>query len=314
MATIVLGATGFVGGRIVGALIAAGQAVTGFARDARGVERVRALGATPVVGDLQDKAATAELLRRHDAVVWAAQLLMEPEQQVLDLALDALEGSGKTLLMISGTAVLSERTDGAWSEATYAEADPFEPRRQLSMRAETERRVLAGADRGVRALCVRPPLLWGHGGSVVMADLHQSARRTGAVCYIGAGLNAYSNVHVDDLADLVALALEKAPAGALYHCVSGEVPFRMMAEAVAAGRGLPARSVDFAEAEQVWGRAAAMLVFGSSSRSRCPRARDELGWRPRPDRLDFLGECGNPAFAEAAAPLQRAWEARPATR
>jgi nucleoside-diphosphate-sugar epimerase len=308
MRALVFGATGYVGGHVTARLAASGWLVTGFARDPAGAGRVAALGATPALGDVDDAPLIRRLARAHDVVIWAAQLMVDHEQRFMTRLLGDLAGTGKTLFFVGGTGVLSERTDGLWSERTFAEDEPFEPRRQLVARVESERLVREAAGRGLRTLCVRPPMIWGDGVSSVIADLYHSARQTGAVCYVGPGLNGYSNVHVEDLVDLVELALERGASGALYHCVSGEVNFRMMAETIAAHLGLPARSVEPEEAERIWGRAALSIVFAASSRSRCPRARDELGWRPDPTRLDFLGECLNPAFAARTERGRRSWE------
>jgi nucleoside-diphosphate-sugar epimerase len=308
MRALVFGATGYVGGHVAARLVRSGWTVTGFARNAAGAERVRALCAEPAVGDLDDAELIRRLAAEHDAIIWAAQLMVDHELRFITGLLQALEGAGKTLLFVSGTGVLSERTDGFWSENTFAEDEPFEPRRQLTARIESERLVRAAAERGVRTFVVRPPLIWGDGVSSVIADIHHSARETGSVCYLGPGLNMYSNVHVEDLVDLMELALAKGVSGALYHCVSGEVNFRMMAEAIASRLGVPARSVDLEEAERIWGRAALLIVFAASSRSRCPRARAELGWRPDPARLDFLAECVNPAFVAQTDRAQRSWE------
>jgi nucleoside-diphosphate-sugar epimerase len=305
---LVFGATGYVGGHIAARLARSGWTVTGFARTPDGAERVAALGAAPAVGDVDDAPFIRRLARAHDVVVWAAQLMVDHEQRFIARLLADLEGTATTLVFISGTGVLSERTDGCWSENTFAEDEPFTPRRQLAARVESERLVRQAAGRDLRTLCIRPPLIWGDGVSSVIADLYHSACQTGAVCYVGPGLNGYSNVHIEDLVDLVELALAKGAAGALYHCVSGEVNFRMMAETIAARLGVPARSVGIDEAERIWGRAALLIVFAASSRSRCPRARAELGWRPDPARLDFLGECLNPAFAQPAARGRRSWE------
>jgi nucleoside-diphosphate-sugar epimerase len=314
MRALVFGATGYVGGHVAARLARSGWTVTGFARTADGAGRVAALGAAPVVGDVDDAPFVRRLARAHDVVVWAAQLMVDHEQRFITRLIADLEVTATTLVFVSGTGVLSERTDGFWSENAFAEDEPFAPRRQLAARVESERLVRQAAERGLRTLCLRPPLIWGDGVSSVIADLYHSARLTGAVCYVGPGLNGYSNVHVEDLVDLIELALAKGAAGALYHCVSGEANFRMMAETIAARLGAPARSVGLDEAERIWGRAALLIVFAASSRSRCPRARDELGWRPDPARLDFLGECLNPAFAQPAERGRRSWEPPAPTR
>src|SRR5690606_34684224 len=107
-----------------------------------------------------------------------------------------------------------------------------------------------------------------------------SVARTGAACYIGAGLNLYTHVHVDDLARQYRLALEKGVPGALYHAVAGEVNWRTLAEAVAEVMGCDTRSITFEEGCELWGEMYADLFFGVSSRSRAVRSRRELGWEP----------------------------------
>jgi hypothetical protein len=84
--------------------------------------------------------------------------------------------------------------------------------------------------------------------------------------------------------------------GALYHAVSGETNWRSLAEEVARLRGLPTRSVGYAEARELFGPFVATVVFSYNSRTRCPRTRQELGWSPSPDRLDIFAELAHPSF------------------
>lgn len=297
MDILIFGATGYVGRHVTRRLVAGGHAVTGFVRDEAGARLMGDLGADSVHGSLDDMARVIPLLAGFDAVLWIAQLMLEDEARVVAALLDALAGTGKTFLFTGGTSLISERTDGDWSENSFAEDEPFVPRRQIAPRLEIETMVRAANGPGLRTLCLRPPLIWGNGTCKIISDLYYSARTTGAVCYIGRGLNCYSNVHVDDLAEVYSLALEKGVGGALYHSVSGEVNYRQMAETVAQHLGVPTRSISFDEAAGLWDRFTALIVFGSCSRSRSPRARADLGWVPHPDRLDLLAECLNPALA-----------------
>ena len=113
---------------------------------------------------------------------------------------------------------------------------------------------------------------------------------------MGAGLNLYSHVHVDDLAEVYRLMLMKGQPGARYHAVAGEASYRWMAEHAARELGVGTRSVTFEEGERIWGKFLALIAFSMCSRSRCPRTRAELGWRPHPDRKDILKEVANPVF------------------
>ena len=195
--------------------------------------------------------------------------------------------------------MLAQRTDGEWSEDSFAEDEPFVPARTIGFRLVTETLVReAGTSGTARAMVVRPPAIWGNGGSGHLRMFYASAARLGAVGYLGAGLNLYSHVHVDDLAQVYRLALERGTPGALYHAVAGEVNNRTIAEAVAADLGLPARSIDLATGIACWGKFEALIGMAVCSRSRSPRTRRELGWQPR--HRDLLSEIGHPAYRALA--------------
>jgi nucleoside-diphosphate-sugar epimerase len=277
----IIGATGFVGSNIVRRLAANGHTATGFARNAAGAAKVSACGGTPHIGEF-DLTLLSELARAADATVFAPQLPdQDREYEVVSSLLSALEGTGKGFLFTSGTGVLGQRTDGAWSEASYAEDDPFVPSKYLLRRRETEELTRAAAGRGVRAMVVRPPLIWGDGYHGFVDQILTSIQKTGSACYIGGGLNLYSHVHVGDLAGLYQLAIETGRAGGLYHAVAGELNNRILAELVARQQGVPTRSVTIAEAIGIWGKFVTLVVLAVCSRSRSPRSRQELGWQPR---------------------------------
>jgi nucleoside-diphosphate-sugar epimerase len=307
MNILIFGATGYVGRHVTRRLVSDGHAVTGFVRDETGAHKMTELGASSVTGSLDDMSLVTPLFAGFDAVLWIAQLMLDEEARVVSAMLGALAGTGRTFLFTGGTSLISERTDGDWSENSFAEDEPFVPRRQIAPRLAIEDMVRAADGPGLRTLCLRPPLIWGNDRIKIIADLHHSAQATGAVCYMGAGLNCYSNVHVDDLAALYALALEKGVGGALYHSVAGEVNYRQMAETIAAKLGVPTRSIGFEEAATIWDKFTALIVFGSCSRSRSPRARRELGWAPQPDRLDILAECVSPIYAETGERALSSW-------
>ncbi|MET0378740.1 MAG: NAD-dependent epimerase/dehydratase family protein [Spongiibacteraceae bacterium] len=300
MRVLVFGAGGYIGSHLVRHLAASGHTVLGFVRNDKAARQVRDLGAEPVMGDLDEMPGALAHFDRVDAVIFAAQLMLEPEYKAMSAMLDKLEGSGKTLIFTSGTGVLSQRTDGDWSEDSFSDYDPIVPSKYIGARHDTENLVRAGKERGIRAIVVRPPMIWGDGGCPMVKAFASSAAKTGAVCYVGRGLNLYSSVHVDDLAELYRLVLDKGEAGALYHAVSGETNFRTIAEGIARTLNVPTRSVDFAEAVTIWDKFTALVALSVCSRSRSPRARKELGWAPNPDRLDVMEETRHPSLQQFA--------------
>ena len=299
MRIFIVGAGGYLGDALAKGFLRAGHSVAALARDPDKAEAFSRLGLEPVQGRLDDLASLAEKAGDMDAIVLAAAIPFDQEWAVADSLIGALEGSGKPFIMTSGTGVLSHETPhGEWREETYAEDDPFTPPPWIALRVETENRVRAASRRGVRAMVVRPPLIWGHGGSKQVPAIFQSVKTAGAACYIGAGLNLYSHVHVDDLADVYRLALLRGESGALYHAVAGEVNWRTLARAVAKVSGVAAKSVSIDEAKDIWGPFIGPLFFGVSSRSRAVASRRDLGWSPT--RLDLEEDILTGSYAGGA--------------
>lgn len=287
MKILFIGATGYIGSHAARRLVEAGHDVTGFVRDDRGAAKMQAIGADAFLGDVTDLPGLCAQAGAADATIFSAQLAtQQDEYDTLAALADSYAGTGKTLIFTSGTGVLGQRTMGEWSEDTFAEEDSFTPSKFVLQRLATEQLVRAAAGRNVRGIVLRPPMIWGGGYYGAIDRILESIEKTGAACYIGRGLNLYTNVHVDDLAELYLLALEKGTAGALYHAAGGELNFRTIAELVASRHDVPTRSITSEESIEIWDKFAMLLVQGVSSRSRSPRARQELGWAPV--RLDLF--------------------------
>jgi nucleoside-diphosphate-sugar epimerase len=86
-------------------------------------------------------------------------------------------------------------------------------------------------------------------------------------------------VHTLDAARLYRLALESAPAGTRLHGVADEgVPFRAIAEAIAKGLGVPAKSIAVEDAATYLGGLAHFAQVHNPTSS--ARTRELLGWKP----------------------------------
>lgn len=288
MKVFVIGATGLIGSHVARRLVEAGHKVTGLARSAEAEAKLKGWRVAPIPGDVDDKPALTRGMLDTDAVVFAPQL-GEAEGAVVAGVLEELEGSGKTFVFCSGTGVLAQRTAGDWSEDTFAENDTFEGLRSLQGRRDVEALVRSARDRGIRGIVMRPPAVWAddriHG---LVLSVVESVKRTGFACYVGLGLNLYSSVHAEDLAEAFRLALESGESGAVYHAVSGEAPNRWIAEMVARVMGCDTRSITVDEAIELWGKFSTLVVMATCSRSRSPKMR-ALGWRPT--RLDMMGHA-----------------------
>lgn len=285
MNIFITGAGGYIGGSVAAALLASGHRVRGLARTSANAQRLAARGIEPVVGTLDDADLLSNEARTSDGVINTASA---DHAGAVHSLISGLEGSDKALLHTSGSSVIgddargSRRSEQIFDEATSLVVNPAkQPRRDVDLQ------VLGAAARGVRSAVICPSLIYGVGKglnphSVQIPLLAANARERGRVQIVGAGLNVWSNVHIDDLADLYVLAIAKAPAGAFYFAENGESSFGDMAAAIARRLGLPdVESLPPEVAAQRWGEAKAYYSLGSNSRVRSARARSELGWSPR---------------------------------
>jgi len=302
----IIGASGFVGSALARHFLSEGHTVLGLARSERAGTLLAEAGVQAIRGDLDtDMAPVLAATRSADVTLYAAQIAFEREPAVVQAICEALGGSGKTLIFLSGTGVFMQRTGGAWSVDSFAEDDRFVPEPLALARIEAERIVRAASAYGMRSMVIRPPMIWGPDDQGPVAQVYRAVALTGAACYVGPGLAAYSHVHSADLARLFSLAIERGQAGALYHAVAGEVPYRWIAEAVARDLGVATRSLTMDEASTVFGPFGA-LILSACSRSRDPRTRAELGWKPT--RLDLLSEIGEPRLRALAIPQPKQGE------
>lgn len=284
MKVFITGASGYIGGTVAAKLIDMGHAVTGLVRSAEKADAIRTRGLTPVLGDLDAADVLAREAEAADAVVHTAHADHAPSADAL---VSALRGTGKLYLHTSGSSIVGTPAGGEFLEPVYDEATPFTPSPGRAPRVALNEKILASTADNVRAVIIAPSLIYGLGRG---AGLHSMqvpwlialAKKYGEARHIGPGENRWANVHIDDLADLYALALEKAPAGAFYYAENGENSMQEVCAAISRmlgfGGGTVAMAVD--EAAKEWGDGPARNTMGSNSRVRAARPRREVGWQP----------------------------------
>ncbi len=107
----------------------------------------------------------------------------------------------------------------------------------------------------------------------------------------GSGDNLWSFVHVDDLADLFTLALDRAAGSQLFHAgAQSALRTRDIAAALSRGAGWEGRTIELplAELRPLFPVAALADYWSQNGQSSREKAERLLGWRPR--HLDMLGE------------------------
>jgi nucleoside-diphosphate-sugar epimerase len=285
MKIFMTGASGFIGGSVARRLLTAGHSIRGLVRDAEKAKRLKALGIEPVLGDLDDHGLLAREAQSADGAINTAN---SDHPGAVAALIEGLGGSGKPLLHTSGSSVIGDDARGnRVSEHVFDEETPFIVDPSKQPRRDIDLRVLGAAAKGIRAMVLCPSLIYGSGSglnarSAQIPFLVDRAREAGAVQVVGQGVNRWSNVHLEDVVELYALALEKAPPGAFYFAENGEASFAEIGEAIARRLKLgPVRHLPAEEAAERWGMLRAHYTFGSNSRVRAKRARKELGWAPR---------------------------------
>ena len=278
------GASGYIGGSVAAHLVAAGHEVTGLVRSPEKADAVRILGIQPLLGTLDDAERLVQAARAADIVVNAASA---DHNGAVGALLGALAGSGKLFIHTSGSGIVGTRTRGQRSDAIFDEASPITPSPARAARVALNDLILSYRDKGCRPVIICPSLIYGlgHGAephSMQVPLLIDLARKRGCAAHAGPGENVWSNVHVDDLVTLYALAIEKAPAGSFFFAENGENSMREVCEAINRMPGCEAApaAMSMEEAASEWGEGLSEDTMASNSRVRAARAR-QLGWKPK---------------------------------
>jgi nucleoside-diphosphate-sugar epimerase len=293
MRIFVGGASGYIGSAVAKALLKRGHHVTGAARSTAAADKLKAMGVEPVEADLTDPESFARAAREAEGVVQAASTAdassptNEPAAAYAILA--AIAGSGKPFVLTSGVWVYGPTGDQAATEET-----PVAPFMMVAWRPAVEQAVTGAS--GIRGIVVRPGLVYGNGGGIPNVFFGQ-AKQFGKVRVPGDGKSRWAPIHVDDLAELYALALEKAPAGAVLNGTNDEViTLGDIGRAIAKIAGVPFETWPLDEATKAMGPFAGALALDQIVKS--PRARSLLGWTPQ--AASFRDDLERGSYAKRA--------------
>ncbi|MEM8531937.1 MAG: NAD-dependent epimerase/dehydratase family protein, partial [Chloroflexota bacterium] len=262
------GATGTIGSAVADVLKQSGHTVIGLARSDESAVRLVERGIEVYRGDLLDPTTLTEGARQADAVIHTAQPQPTPDMDFAALSaianntltalFDGLRGSNKRLIITSGT--------GAYGDTGANIVDEDSPLDQSPMMEgfrHMEQRVLDAVAEQIHTTIIRPSVVYGRGGSGPVLGMIGIAQQFGGGVYVDAGDKLTSTVHVDDLASLYLLALEKAPAGHVFNGVAEPfVLVKDLAEAISYAAGLDGKtvSVPVKEAWQQFGFMAHFLA------------------------------------------------------
>jgi nucleoside-diphosphate-sugar epimerase len=277
----VLGGTGSIGSAVVRELVARKHKVFGLARSEASAAKLGEFGATALQGSIASPEPWTAELAGVDALIHAAcdfsTEMATIENRLLDAVLPALASQpNKPRFIYTGGCWLF----GATGDEVATEATPFRPLPAFAWMVPHRQRVLAAP--GIDGVVIHPAMVYEPQGGV----FHRFAREAiegEAVRVVESEAVRWPLVHSEDLANLYALALERAPPGSSYIGAAIEgLPVGRIARAFA--RRFATRrdeplivSTDTIAAELgEWARGYAL-----DQRLSGDKARRDLGWQPK---------------------------------
>jgi nucleoside-diphosphate-sugar epimerase len=296
MKVFVTGGSGYIGSAVCLRLKKAGHDVQALVRDKRKGAAVQAAGVKLVEGDLAQPSGYAAAAYGVQAFVHCAQdhgpTSVELDRKTITNARELLHGRvGATFIYTSGIWVMGD-TGGAQVD----ESRPTNPAKLVAWRPAHEQLTLDMAKEGIRAVVVRPGIVYGGARGGIPGMLFGAAVKQGAPQIVGEGANHWPMVHVDDLAELYVRLVERAPAGSIFFGTDASThTMREIAEAAssAAGKDGKVSTLPLDKARSSMGPLADVLALDQKISSE--KARSELDWRPRHE--DFVAEAPQ-LFAE----------------
>jgi nucleoside-diphosphate-sugar epimerase len=276
MRVFLTGGTGYIGSAVLDALVKSGHHVDALVRNSEGASRVQARGATPVLGDVMQPASWRDAAAAADGAIHAAVEYGARQIQFDATAIDTLLSlpakAGRLLIYTSGIWVLGP------APSPVDETAPLNPIEMAAWRPAHEQRILAAASTGVRAVVIRPGIVYG-GSRGIVGDLLKDAANS-LVRVVGSGDNHWPLIYERDLGDLYARIVSTPTAEGVFHATDdGAETVNEIVAALADHAPTPPsiRHVPLPEARKKMGPYAEALALDHIVRS--PRAR-ALGWAP----------------------------------
>lgn len=235
-------------------LVGEGRTVRALARSEEAAERVAALGADPVRGELGDRTSLEAGAAGADIAFHLAAHLGEwgPWD---DFERGNVEGTRNALAACQSAGV--KRFVHCGTEAALMAGEPLvrvdetAPLRPDSRapypatKAKAEEAVRRASGEGFEAVVLRPRFVWGKGDTTLLPEMVATVE-SGRFAWVGGGRNVTETTHVDNVVEGLILAAEKGRAGEAYFVTDGEpVVFREFVTELLRTQGVepPSRSL-----------------------------------------------------------------------
>jgi nucleoside-diphosphate-sugar epimerase len=284
----VLGGTGLIGAAVVRELVGRGHELFGLARSGAAVLRLGQMGATPIAGDIRSPEQWVTRLPQFGAVIHMAcdfnTDMGAIDRRLIDELLRALAAQReKPRFIYTGGCWLF----GATGDAIATEESPFRPLPAFAWMVPQLQRVLTSTD--VDGITIHPAMVYAREGGV-FDRFARAARENETARVVQSEAVRWPLVDSEDLANLYALALQRATPGESYiGAATDGFPIGRIARAFAKHFGASPEAPLIVSADAIaaelgeWARGYAL-----DQRLSGEKARRDLGWRPK--HLDPEGE------------------------
>ncbi|WP_292008463.1 NAD-dependent epimerase/dehydratase family protein [Chryseobacterium sp.] len=286
----ITGVTGYIGGSIAVKLLAKNYQVYGLVRKDTDIEVLTSMGMHCIKGDIHNENIIRSAIAETDAIIHTAD--SADDAYSVDNIINTLQGSGKTFIFTSGSAIFGGKENGEKKDFVFTEDIPLQPRLEMVSRVLINQHILRSAQHNIRSIVIVPTMVYGTGlglkkESIQIPSLIKFSKEKGFGVYFGKGENIWSNLHIEDLADLYILALEKAKAGSIYYAENGYASIKDLAHKISEHYHLlPPQSLKVEEAVDRFGPAGGYFGFASNSFCNSDKARKELGWNPQYNSIE----------------------------
>jgi dihydroflavonol-4-reductase len=307
----ITGGTGFIGSRLITLLAQRGVEVRALARSQSGLGKVKALGASPVPGDVTDPKSMREAMRGCNVVFHVAAMYevgaryarlmrivnVDGARNVFETAIEV----GVPKIVYTSTAGVHGDTKGRMVDETHRA--PFDRMKSSTLYEQTKWRAqyevaLPMMRQGAPIVIVEPGGVYGPEDHSVVGDLLELYVR-GRLPVLPDRDTTFTFVHVNDIAKGHLLAAEKGRIGESY--IMGYQPLSLGqfldVAAQVSGRSKIKVKIPSAVVRAFWPLMALLekliplpaMLSGEAVRSvgttwivSCQKAQEELGWKPRP--------------------------------
>src|SRR5512138_279552 len=304
----VTGGTGFIGSRLIALLVERGVRVRALARSQAGLEKVKALGAEPVQGDVIDPASLKDAMCGCDVVFHVASMYevglrykAQMEKVNVDGVRNVIEAAWKAgvpKIVFTSTIGVFGDTRGKLVDEIYEYKGQFSTVYERTKWTAHYQVVLPLIKQGAPVVIVMPSATFGPDDHSTVNDLMKLHMRERLPILPGKE-TTFSHVYVDDVAEGHILAAEKGRIGEAYLLTGTVLSFSEFVKlwAKVSGRPAPALEVSsallriwwplFALLERIFPMPAllsgeAVRVLGATWIASSEKAQRELGYCPRP--------------------------------